>query len=76
MLAPDAVIVVELFIQIVEDAALKLTVGAAPIVTVTVVVLEHPPLFVPVIVYVVEVVGDAVTVLPVEALRLDEGVQV
>lgn len=49
--------------------------GAGFTVTEAVVVLAHPPLVVPVIVYTVVVEGEAVTVAPVVAERPVEGAQ-
>ena len=68
---PVAVKIVDVPEQIV--ALLTASVGVAFTVTVDVFVLEHP-LVVPVIVYIMVVVGLAVTVEPVVALRLVPGV--
>ena len=56
-------------------AGLKVKLGNGFTVTTTVVVLVHPLAFVPVIVYVVVIVGFAVTVAPVVALNPVAGAQ-
>ena len=74
MFAPFAVSVTFCPIQIVDEDGDIVIVGNGLTVTVTCAVLVHVPL-VPVIVYVVVVVGFAVTVFPVVALNPAAGLQ-
>lgn len=71
VVAPDAVSVVELPEQIVVFDAVVVTVGVVLTVINCVVVLVQPLAAVPVTVYVVVVVGETVTGLPVN----DPGIQ-
>jgi len=65
VVAPDAVMDVELPLQIVAPVVVVVTVGVGVTVTRTVCVLVHPFAAVPVTTYVVVVVGETVTVVPV-----------
>jgi hypothetical protein len=73
--APLAVSVVLLPVHIEGAEGLIVTTGKGLTVTVTVAVLVQPAALVPVTVYVVVAVGDAVTVVPVVELKPVEGVQ-
>lgn len=69
VVAPLAVSDADAPLQIVADDGVTLTVGVGLTVTVLVAVFVQPFAPVPVIVYVVVTVGDAVTEAPVVALR-------
>ena len=66
MLAPVALMLVLLPIQIEDGLLLALTTGRALTVTVALELLLHPCELVPVTVYVVVAVGETVTELPVK----------
>jgi hypothetical protein len=74
--APLAVSVVLLPLQMAEDPATAVTVGFVLTVTVTCAVFLHPFASVPVTVYVVVPAGVAVTVVPVVADNPVAGLQV
>ena len=75
MLAPLAVIEVDEPVQIDADTGVTVSTGIGFTVIVWFAVPEQPEV-VPVIVYIVVTVGEAVTVAPVLALRLADGLQV
>ena len=75
-LPPEAPMVVDAPAQIVAVPPLAVIVGMAFTVKALVAVLLQPEALVPVMVYVVVTVGVAVTVVPVDELRLAAGVHV
>ena len=76
VLAPDALKVVLPPTQMVDEDAVNVKVGIGDIVMVTVLLLVHPLPSVAFTVYMVVVVGVAVTTVPVEALSVAAEVQV